>query len=259
MKRKCHKLCEDEYINEHKTAPIVYTGMQNQKTVIIFNDYFNNKTITNLINDIESIRQIGGYEIIDLYFSSLGGETDTLFILADYLNGIQGIKINFRVNGMVASCGFDILLLINNNNINLTFNQHCSGLIHLGDTWLSARSQLTTEEGRYNLEKFRAEDLKKLNEYFKNEIISNLNLSKKDIKKLNEGGDVILHAKELKEIVTKYHECKYFNSEESISDYVSIQEDISELLSLAIDFKEKFKRYAKIDIDKELGIEVEEQ
>lgn len=255
---KYYRLCENEYIDENKSSPVVYTGMQNQKTVIIFNDCFNNKTITNLINDIESIRQIGGYEIIDLYFSSSGGETDTLFILADYLNGIQDIKINFRVNGMVLSCGFYILLLINNNNINLKFSKHCSGLIHLGDTWLLARSQLTTEKGRYNFEKFRAEDLKKLNEYLKNEIIPNLNLSKEDIKKLNEGGDVIFHGEELEEIVTRYHERKYFQSDEAMSDYILLKEEATELLCLIDNFKEKFKKYAKIDVDKELKIEGEE-
>lgn len=237
--------------------PVVYTGMQNQKAVVTFDDYFKHETITRLINKIESIRQIGGYEEIDLYFTSLGGVADTMFILADYLNNIKDIRINFLINGMVASCGFYILLLIENHNIDLIFNEHCSGLIHLGDTYISARGQLTTEESRYNWEKFRAEDLKRLNEYLKKEIIPRLNLSKKDMKQLNEGGDVMFHGDELEKKVNEYHNNRYFNSDEAIEHYVNLQQKISEYAVLIRDFKDKFQQYTGKDIDKELGIEHE--
>ena len=242
--------------NGHK--PVVYTGMQNQKTVITFNDCFEDETITRLINDIESVRQVGGYSEIDLYFTSDGGSADSLFVLADYLNNSQGITINFIVTGIVASAGFYILLLIENNDVNIIFNKHCSGLIHLGDSYMSYRGQLTTEESRYNWDKFRAESLKKLNEYFKNEILPNLNLSKKDLKHIEAGKDLMLHADELEKIVNEYHERKYFNSDEVVEHYVALNQQISEYAVALQDIKDKFKKYTGKDIDKELGIEFEE-
>lgn len=244
---------------DNRLEPVVYTGMQNQKTVVTFDDYFEHETITRLINKIESIRQIGGYDEIDLYFTSLGGVADTMFILADYLNNIKDIRINLLINGMVASCGFYILLLIENPNVDLIFNEHCSGLIHLGDTYISARGQLTSEESRYNWEKFRAEDLKRLNDYFKKEIIPKLNLSKKDMKQLNEGRDVMFHGDELEKIVNEYHNNRYFNSDEAVEHYVNLQQKISEYAMLIGDFKDKFQQYTGKDIDKELGIEYEDE
>lgn len=252
-KNKLYKELESIPV-DNGLKPVVYTGMKDQKTVVAFNDYFEHEAIIGLIYNIESIRQIGGYDTIDLYFSSPGGVTDTLFILSDYLNNINDIKINFIVNGEVASCGFYILLLIENSNIDLIFNEHCSGLIHLGDTYISARGQLTSEESRYNWDKFRAKDLEKLNNYFK-ELILKLNLSEKDREKLNEGRDVIFHGDELEKIVNEYHNNRYFNSDEAVEHYVSLQQKISEYTVLIGDFKNKFQQYAGKDIDKELGIE----
>lgn len=234
--------------------PVVYTGMQNQKTVITFNDCFEDETISRLINDIESIRQIGGYSEIDLYFTSDGGSADSLFVLVDYLNNLKDITINFIVTGIVASAGFYILLLIENDDINIIFNKHCSGLIHLGDSYMSYRGQLTSEESRYNWDKFRAESLEKLNEYFKNEILPNLNLSKKDLKHIESGKDLMLHADELEKIVKEYHERKYFNSDKVIEYYVALNQQVSEYAMILQDIKDKFKLYTGKDIDIELGI-----
>lgn len=238
--------------------PVIYTGMQDQKTVLVFNDCFAHETITHLINNIESARQVGGYSIIDLYFTSDGGSADSMFMLADYLNNVRDIQINIIVTGMVASAGFYILLLIDNEYVNIIFNKCCSGLIHLGDNLISYRGQLAPENSRYNYDKFVSDHLEKLNEFFKNDILPKLNLSKKDLKHINEGKDLMLHGDELEKIINEYHENKYFNSDESVEHYVNLQQKISEYAELIGDFKNKFQKYIGKDIDKELGIENKE-
>ena len=236
--------------------PIVYGGMCNQSTVVMFNDCFEHDTINKLINDIESIRQIGGYSSIDIYFTSMGGVADTLFVLSDYLNNIDDIHINFIVNGMVASCGFYILLLIDNENIDLIFNSCCSGLIHLGDVYISARGQLVAEEGRYNIDKFYAEDLKRLNDYLKNELIHKLNLSKKDIKQLEQGKDVMFHKDELEKIVMDFRNRRYYQSEKAIEDYAGLLHKAHELNESLEKMQENYKKYNDRDIDEILKGEI---
>ena len=252
IKRKMYNEIEPAIGKVNSYEPIVYGGMHNQSTVVMFNDCFDYETINKLINDIESIRQIGGYSNIDLYFSSLGGIAETLFVLADYLNNIEDIHINFIVNGMVASCGFYILLLIENENIDLIFNSHCSGLIHLGDTYISARGQLAMEESRYNWEKFQAEDLKKLNDYFKKELIPKLNLSKKDIKQLEQGRDIMFHGDELEKIITDFRDKRYYQSENIVEDYVILLHKANELNESLEKMKEKYKKYNDKDISEVL-------
>lgn len=256
-RKECNKLCDEfEQITiDNRLKPVVYTGMQNQKTVIVFNNYFGHETITRLINDIESVRQVGGYSVIDLFFTSDGGSADSMFMLADYLNNLEGIKINIIVTGMVASAGFYILLLIDNADINIIFNKCCSGLIHLGDNLISYRGQLAPENSRYNYDKFVSDHLEKLNEFFKNDILPKLNLSKKDLKHINEGKDLMLHGDELEKIINEYHENKYFNSDESIENYTELHQKLSDCAILIGNFKDKFKQYTSKDIDKELGIE----
>lgn len=239
---------------EEKNYPIVYDGMNNQKTVICFNNYFENKNITELINKIESVRQIGGYVEIDLYFSSNGGDANCLFMLADYLNNIKGIQINFIANGMLASAGFYILLLIENTNIDIIFNDFCEGLIHLGDSYISYRGQLTKEDARYNHDKFHAQSLEMLNNYFFKEILPNLNLSDKDLKLLEEGRDILLHKEELERVVSEYHYKKYLTSEEFVETYCNLKNKEQDTKSLLKKMQDDYKKYYKKDLDVELGL-----
>lgn len=237
------------------TAPVVYTGMENQKTILVFDDIFETKSITRLINDIESVRQIGGYSVIDLYFTSDGGSADSMFMLSDYLNNLEDIHINLIVTGMVASAGFYILLLINNPCVNIEFNKCCSGLIHLGDTYVSCRGQLASENSRYNYDKFVSDHLDKLNDFFKKEILPKLNLSKKDLKHINEGKDLMLCADELEKMINEYHDKIFFESDEAVEQYIMLNEKI-EQYAIALDkMREGFSKYADRDIDKELGID----
>lgn len=230
---------------DSKTKPVVYAGLVNQKSVIYFNDYFEKKPITELINNIELVRQVGGYSVIDLYFTSNGGFIDSLFVLSDYLNNLEGITINFIVNGMVASCGFNILVLIENPNINIVFNKFCSGLIHFADIMLSSRAQQSSESNRYIIEKFAKAELDRLNEWFKDEILPYLGLSKTDLKKLEEGKDVLLNAEELEDAVANYKEYKYVTSEEFEVNLAVIDSEIKELQNAKKDMLRLKKKYIK--------------
>lgn len=259
FRNKLHKEFEQLPIVDSGLEPVVYTGMQKQTTVIVFNDYFEYITITKLINKIESIRQTGGYTNIDIYFSSLGGDADYLFVLSNFLNNLKDIHINFIVTGMVASAGFYILLLIENPNIDIIFNKRCSGSIHLGDTLISYRGQLSSESSRYKNEKFHAKSLEKLNEYFKNELIPKLNLSKKDIEQINEGNDVMFHSDELEKIISEYHEKRYFNSNEAVDEYTLIKQKIYHHKKVLSKMRDGFKKYANLDIENTLGIDTKDE
>lgn len=227
-------------------TPIVYSGVQNEKSIIYFNDYFEKKPIFELINNIESIRQIAGYNEIDLYFTSDGGFADSLFVLADYLNNIQNIRINFIVTGMAASCGFYILVLIDNPNVNIVFNDFCTGLIHFADSAISDRSQRSNEDERYEFSKFFKHELDRLNEWMKTEILPYLGLSKEDMKKLEEGKDVYLTRDELEEVVTNYKEYKYVTSEEFEIAYEMIDAEIEKLKESKRSMTKLKNKYKKV-------------
>lgn len=239
---------EELIIPDRSVKPIVYAGLLNQKSVLYFNDYFEKKPIYELINNIESIRQVGSYSTIDLYFTSNGGYIDSLFVLADYLNNIEDIEINFIVNGMVASCGFNILVLIDNEHIHLNFNDFCTGLIHFADNAISSRAQKNSDADRYVLEKFAQKELDRLNDWFKTEILPFLGLSKTDLKKLEEGHDVMLTREELEDAVANYNEYRYVMSDEFEIAYNMIDEQIAELKRSKANMtklKKKYKRWVK--------------
>lgn len=243
---KNKKTCFDYMqVEKDNLKPVILNDLHDEKTVITFNDYFDHAPIVELINNIEAIRQTGGYSDIDLYFTSDGGDIDYLFMLADYLNNIDDIQINIIVNGMVASAGFYILLMIDNTkNIKILFNKFCRCLIHLGDTYISARSQLSQEDCRYNFDKFHANDINNINKFFKEEIFPKLNLSKKDIKHLNEGRDLILDSDEFEEIVTNYRNKQYYNSEDSIGDYLVLLQQKIEIDNLLEQMDSNFDKYS---------------
>lgn len=236
------KICGDTLQPiKNRITPIVYTGMENQSTTIYFDDGFEFETIYNLISDIDSIRQIGGYSKINLYFSSNGGNADCLFVLSDYLNQIDDIEIDFIVTGMVASAGFYILLMVNSSNINIIFNDGCFGVLHLGDTWLSSRGRLSNDSGRYDWNKFKEKDINNLNSYFRINYINKLKLSKEDRKRLNQGQDLHLEKKELEDIVYSFQERRYFESEEFLKNYADLKFSVEELQNNIKELKDKYK------------------
>lgn len=233
---------------ETSCSPIVYTNMENQKSVLVFDDEFCKEAITKLINDIESIRQIGGYSEIDLYFSSVGGYADYLFILSDYLNNVEDIHINFIANGIMSSCGFYILLLIDNSNIDILFNQTAYGLIHLADIFISSRGQLSKDSSRYNFDKFTNDNLKVLNEFLKKEL-DKLDISKQDREKLEQGQDVYLFRDELEKVIIQYHQTKYYESEGFISGMIEMKNNIEMLQDKYKEIKKQYKSCMKKDLE----------
>lgn len=243
--RKSSSDIEDLIFQDKSAKPIVYAGLVDQKSVLYFNDYFEKKPIYELINNIEMIRQVGSYSTIDLYFTSNGGYIDSLFVLADYLNNIEDIEINFIVTGMVASCGFNILVLIDNEHIHLNFNDFCTGLIHFADNIISSRAQQSSEADRYVIEKFAKAELDRLNNWFKSEILPYLGLSKTDLKHLEEGKDVLLTKEELEEAVANYKEYKYVTSDEFEIAYNAIDDQIKELKRNKAEMSKLRKKYSK--------------
>ena len=227
---------------KNRITPIVYTGMENQCTTIYFNNDFEFESIYNLMTDIDSIRQIGGYNRINLYFTSMGGDSECLFALADYFNQISDIEIDLIVNGGVASAGFYILLMINNPNVHIIFTQGSYGVIHLGDTLLSSRGSLSKESERYNWNKFREKDIQELNKYFKEEYINKLKLRKEDRKRLNQGQDLHLFKDELEDVVYSFQERAYYESEEFMNDYREAKERVQELNHILETMKENYKK-----------------
>lgn len=238
-----NKLCgETLQPIKNRITPIIYTGMEEQSTTIYFNDSFDFEPIYNLMTDIDGVRQIGGYSHLNLYFSSNGGDADCLFALADYLNLIDDIKIDFVVTGMVASAGFYILLMIDNPNINIIFNTRCSGLIHLGDIYISSRGALSKESERYDWNKFVQKDIKELNKYFKENFINKLKLSKEDRKRLNQGQDLHLLKEELENVVYSFQEKRYYESEVFLNEYSHVKSQIDELNSLLDNMRQNYKK-----------------
>lgn len=246
-----NKLCGDLFQPlKNRIVPVAYTGMENQCTTIYFSDSFEFESIYNLMTDIDSVRQIGGYSKITLYFSSNGGDADCLFALADYLNQISDIEIDFVVTGMVASAGFYILLMIDNPNINIIFSDRCSGLIHLGDTYLSSRGSLSKESERYNWDKFLERDINELNKYFKENFINKLKLRKEDRKRLNQGQDLHLLKEELENVVYSFHERKYYESEDFLNDYSQLENKIKEFEEILDNMKQEYKKNTGKDFTK---------
>lgn len=237
-----NRVCDNTQNINNRIVPVVYTGMENKCATVYFNDYFYFEPIYSLITDLDSIRQVGSYSKLTLYFSSGGGLADCLFTLSDYFNQIDDIEIDLVVSGMVASAGFYILLMIDNPNINIIFNDISSGIIHLSDTFLSSRGMLSKDDGRYNWDKFRQKESEKLNNYFKINYINKLKLSKEDRKRLNQGQDLHLDKKELEDIVYSFQERRYFESEEFLKNYADLKFNMNELQDNIEELKDKYKK-----------------
>ena len=248
-----NKVCSENILApKDRVTPVVYTGMEEQYTTIYFNDYFDYDPIYSLMTDIDSVRQIGGYSKINLYFSSLGGNADCLFTLADFLNQINDIEIDLIVSGMVASAGFYLLLMIENSNVNIIFSSGSRGIIHLGDTLLSSRGSLSKESERYNFDKFREKDIQELNKYFKENYINKLKIRKEDRRRLNQGQDLHLLKDELEIIVNDFHGKRYYESDEFLNTYFEIKSRIEQGEGILKSMEEEYKKCLGKSLDKNL-------
>lgn len=245
---KKNNLCFMSDFSNVDIEPSVMDNPNSKETTIWFNGYYSYENIYKLMTQIDSVVQSGGYEKINLYYSSDGGEADSLFALSNYLNNINNIDISIRIVGMVASCGFYLLTLLDNPNISLEFTQSSSGLIHLGDILISARGLLSKESSRYCQEKFLQQGIDDLNKYLKEEILDNLELSDIDRDKLNQGNDVMLQSDELEKIIISFHEKRYYKSDSFIEDIISVKHDIEELQQAYKSLGDQYKYFTGCNV-----------
>lgn len=234
-----------------KLEPICYTGLQEEKGVMIFNDEFTTESITELIYNIENVRQSGSYKCLDLYFSSQGGELHSMYRLVDYINNLEGLDINLIVDGEIASAGFYTVFLL--ENVNVIFNEACYGMIHLGDTYVSVRGQLDNTAPKYSWDKFHKTHMKNINNKFK-EFILDLDLTEKEKKHILQGKDLFLYKEKLEKVYEVYRNKKFYESDEAIETYIALKEQQSNIKKTLKEMEEHFKKYSKIDVTKELGL-----
>lgn len=198
-------------------------------TTIWFNSDFTDENIYKLIQDIEKVKQ-AEYRKLTLYFESNGGSITSLRVLANYLNNkIGDLKIEINVIGLVASAGFYILVMVDNKNINIKFDETSCGLIHLSNSQISCRSLLSQDNERYDAEQFFIKSIPTLNEWLTENYLDKLNLKEEDKAMLQQGKDVMLDAKELERVVTEFHEDRYLESEDCQEEVINLIDAYEEI------------------------------
>ena len=223
----------EEERNILNVQPIIMDGSATE-TMVWFTSDFTEYSIYKLIQDIEQIKQ-GDYKKMKLYFSSNGGCIFSLRVLADYLNKqIGDLEIDLYVTGLVASAGFYILLMIENSNIKIMFDNLSMGLIHLSDSLVSQRSMLSREDARYSAEQHFIKSTTTVNNWLTTEYLDKLDLREKDREMLQQGKDVMLEQKELERVVNKFREERFLESDEC-------QEEIGDLMVLYTEINERIK------------------
>lgn len=231
--------------------PVCYTGLKDEKGVIVFNEEFTQETITELIYNIENLRQSESYKCLDLYFSSPGGELHSMYRLIDYLNNLEGLDINLIVDGEIASAGFYTVFLL--EDVNVIFNEACYGMIHLGDTYISVRGQLDKTAPKYSWDKFHKNHMNNMNNKFKNFILE-LGLTDKEKKHILCGKDLFLHKEKLEKLYDEYRNKKFYSSDEAIQTYITLKEQQTNIQKSLKEMEKNFIKYSNIDITKELGL-----
>lgn len=158
--------------------------MENRQYYYIFEDRINVETINNLIGAIDD------KEKVHLFVSTEGGETFPMHILLQYLNSRKD-DIEITCTNIIMSAG--VLLLTDfKGKINLSEELECI-LVHkfdcegyrLREGWLDEKEKT----------KQLVADNKRLKEKLKN-----LGLNKKQLKKFEQGKDVILYQKDFKQL-----------------------------------------------------------
>jgi ATP-dependent protease ClpP protease subunit len=196
---------------EPRVEPVIYSGIEPTKGVFYFDDAFTKESIIGLINDIEQFRQ-GGYTGLDLYFQSNGGDVDYLFTLADYINTLpEGFDLTILPNGMCASAGFYIMLMVERANI--VFLKPAYGMIHLASCYINSYALYNNDKTTHDYSKFRLDNIKELNDFIKEEYIKNLDVAEDDLKQILEGKELYFSNEEFEKVVISYANKKYFKSD----------------------------------------------
>lgn len=168
---------------------------------IVFSDEFTDETIKGLIYEIEDITsEFEEKDKLTLYFSSCGGNLNSLIMLVDYLNNLK-IEIDIVIHGYIYSAGFFTIFLLKKHNIVFTISSE--GMLHKGYMRIFTSEMLDTNK-KYSTDVVRVENLNKVNKYFDDNVISKLNLTKKELDMYNLGYDVYFDSDRLKELYTDF-------------------------------------------------------
>ena len=183
--------------------PIVYTGVVNQSSVVLFDYDFTTTDVMHFINDMERIRQLDGYSKVKIYYRSNGGDVDALVMMADYLNNFNK-EVDLIVIGMVCSCGFYLLPMISNPLVNIVLTPTSCGMLHLVDIILFSRELLSNNKNKESVFNRRRSD--DLNEWLLNNYATKLGLTESDLEAIRSGEDVYLNREELRDALTYFHD-----------------------------------------------------
>lgn len=210
-------------IETHVGPVVIPTTAKDQRSIICFDGGFTIDEIRNLINDIENVRQTPGFSEVDLYFSSRGGYLKDLSMLADYLNNIDDFKVNFICNDMCASCGFFILLEIDNENVRIRILESAYGVIHLATQYLDARDMLGDD---FRPAKFYKRNLDETNKIIM-EKLSKCGLTDEELKRVKEGEDIYLDNVRLEKVIKTYIDYRTYE-DGSLEDSIKEAQDNAE-------------------------------
>lgn len=165
--------------------------------IIVFSDEFTDETIKGLIYEIEDMTsEFEEKDKLTLYFSSIGGNLNSLTMLVDYLNNLE-VEIDIVIHGNIYSAGFFTIFLLKKHNVIFTISS--LGMVHKGYTTVFTSELLDTNK-KYSTDIVRVEHLNKLNKYLEDKVISKLNLTKKELDMYNLGQDVYFDNDRLEEL-----------------------------------------------------------
>lgn len=240
---------------ESSIQPVIFSGIEPTKGVFYFDDDFEEDNIMRLICNIEQFRQ-AGYLGLDLYFKSDGGDITYLFTLADYINNLpDDFDLNIIVNGMVASAGFYILLMVDNANI--TIMKSAQGMIHMAGTYISSYALYNESKPiSHDCQTFYMESIKKLNEFIVESYLSKIKISDIDLKHIKEGNDLFFTSEELEEIIYEYKDTTFIKSPDFDSYIGDLESKLSMLQNSLNESLNKYKDvtgndyYDKFEIEK---------
>jgi ATP-dependent protease ClpP protease subunit len=140
----------------------------------------------------EVIDKLSGYNKIDLFFTTLGGEIHSMNVLIHFINNHS--DINIYLTGYIASAG---TLLFTDCNKPITLTESLDWILfHMGDRAIEGSFRKTTLD--YSI---LNEQLKEANNELADKF-SKLGLNKKEIRSFLDGNDVVLYRKDFNRLTT---------------------------------------------------------
>jgi len=140
--------------------------------------------------DVESVQGLidilSGYECIDLFFTTPGGEAHAMAVLIHFINNHPDIRI--YMTGFIASAG-TFLFTDCNKEIILTEDLDWV-LFHMGDRVVTNSFRKASVDDRILIEQLREENNNWAAKFAK------IGLNKKEVKSYLEGNDVVLYKKD---------------------------------------------------------------